>query len=51
LAMGASSGRYFVSTLANKMEFNSICIIEGVFKNIDMLKNYPPRVLPILCIW
>jgi hypothetical protein len=45
-AMGASSGGYFVSSLATKMKFNSICIMiaEGVFENIDMLENYPPTL-------
>ncbi|KAF3333346.1 hypothetical protein FCM35_KLT01037 [Carex littledalei] len=45
-AMGASSGGYFVSALATKMEFSSICIMiaEGVFKNIDIPKIYPPTL-------
>lgn len=45
-AMGASSGGYFVSALATKMEFSSVCIMitAGVFGNIDIQKNYPPTL-------
>ncbi|XP_078177323.1 secretion-regulating guanine nucleotide exchange factor [Carex rostrata] len=45
-AIGASSGGYFVSALATKVEFSSICIMiaEGVFEEIDIPKNYPPTL-------
>ncbi|KAJ4788997.1 Secretion-regulating guanine nucleotide exchange factor [Rhynchospora pubera] len=45
-AIGASSGGYFVSALATKIEFNSICIMiaEGVFEQMDIPKNYPPTL-------
>ncbi|KAF3333344.1 hypothetical protein FCM35_KLT01035 [Carex littledalei] len=45
-AIGASSGGYFVSALATKVEFSSICIMiaEGVFEQIDIPKNYPPTL-------
>ncbi|PKA54584.1 hypothetical protein AXF42_Ash000419 [Apostasia shenzhenica] len=46
LALGASSGGYFVSALATEMRFCSIVLIiaEGVFNAIDASKDYPPTL-------
>ncbi|XP_076905005.1 uncharacterized protein LOC143560622, partial [Bidens hawaiensis] len=46
VALGASSGGYFVSMLASKMRFSSIVVMiaEGVFENIDATKDYPPTL-------
>jgi hypothetical protein len=45
VALGASSGCYFVSMLASKMGFRSIVmIVEGVFNQIDVGKDYPPLI-------
>ncbi|XP_071733130.1 uncharacterized protein [Rutidosis leptorrhynchoides] len=46
VALGASSGGYFVSMLANRMKFSStvIMIAEGVFDRIDVSKDYPPTL-------
>lgn len=46
VALGASSGGYFVSMLASRMKFSSIVIMiaEGVFDHIDVTKNYPPTL-------
>ena len=45
VALGASSGCYFVSMLASKMGFRSIVMIaEGVFDQIDVGKDYPPTL-------
>ena len=45
MALGASSGGYFVSMLASKMGFRSIVMIaEGVFDQIDVGKDYPPTL-------
>ncbi|KVI05235.1 uncharacterized protein LOC112524183 [Cynara cardunculus var. scolymus] len=46
VALGASSGGYFVSMLASKMKFSSIALMiaEGVFDRIDDTKNYPPTI-------
>lgn len=43
VALGASSGGYFVSALATIMKFNSIVLMiaEGVFDRIEITKNYP----------
>nr|GEX01058.1 hypothetical protein LSAT_8X32101 [Tanacetum cinerariifolium] len=43
VALGASSGGYFVSMLASKMRFSSIVVMiaEGVFDRIDVGKDYP----------
>jgi hypothetical protein len=37
---------YFVSALATKIKFNSICIMiaEGVFEQINIPENYPPTL-------
>ncbi|KAJ0678036.1 putative alpha/Beta hydrolase [Helianthus annuus] len=46
VALGASSGGYFVSMLASKMRFSSIVVMiaEGVFEDIDVTKAYPPTL-------
>ncbi|GJU86263.1 hypothetical protein Tco_1293809 [Tanacetum coccineum] len=46
VALGASSGGYFVSMLASKMRFSSIVVMiaEGVFDRIDVGKDYPPTL-------
>lgn len=46
VALGASSGGYFVSMLASKMKFSCIAIMiaEGVFNQIDVIKHYPPTL-------
>lgn len=46
VALGASSGGYFVSVLAEKVEFSSIAIMiaEGKFDLIDVRENYPPTL-------
>lgn len=46
VALGASSGGYFVSALANYMRFNSIVLMiaEGVFDRMDIRKDYPPTL-------
>nr|XP_043613125.1 uncharacterized protein LOC122585096 [Erigeron canadensis] len=46
VALGASSGGYFVSMLASKMKFSSIVIMiaEGVFDRINVTKDYPPTL-------
>ncbi|KAI3516915.1 hypothetical protein L1887_16060 [Cichorium endivia] len=46
VALGASSGGYFVSMLANKMKFSSIAIMiaEGVYDRIDTTNHYPPTL-------
>ncbi|KAD2393368.1 hypothetical protein R6Q59_012314 [Mikania micrantha] len=43
VALGASSGGYFVSMLASKMKFSSIVVMiaEGVFDQIDVTEHYP----------
>ncbi|XP_010525375.1 PREDICTED: uncharacterized protein LOC104803188 [Tarenaya hassleriana] len=44
VALGASSGGYFVSALATDMRFSSIVLMiaEGVFDRISITKRYPP---------
>ncbi|KAJ0246671.1 Secretion-regulating guanine nucleotide exchange factor [Hirschfeldia incana] len=46
VALGASSGGYFVSALAMDMEFSSIVLMiaEGVFDRIRVTKRYPPTL-------
>ncbi|KAK7276777.1 hypothetical protein RIF29_17923 [Crotalaria pallida] len=46
MALGASSGGYFVSVLATAMKFNSIVIMiaEGVFDEMDIKRDYPPTL-------
>ncbi|KAI3734289.1 hypothetical protein L6452_13754 [Arctium lappa] len=46
VALGASSGGYFVSMLASKIKFSSIAIMiaEGVYDRIDINKDYPPTI-------
>ncbi|KAK1419756.1 hypothetical protein QVD17_29067 [Tagetes erecta] len=46
VALGASSGGYFVSMLASKMKFSSIVVMiaEGVFDRIDVTERYPPTL-------
>lgn len=46
VALGASSGGYFVSALATDMKFSSITLMiaEGVFDRIDFTENYPPTL-------
>ncbi|CAN8279981.1 unnamed protein product [Cochlearia groenlandica] len=46
VALGASSGGYFVSALAKDMRFSSIVVMiaEGVFDQISIGKSYPPTL-------
>ncbi|KAK3042440.1 hypothetical protein RJ639_000164 [Escallonia herrerae] len=46
VALGASSGGYFVSVLATDLKFSSIAIMiaEGMFDQIDITKDYPPTL-------
>ncbi|KAF9620614.1 hypothetical protein IFM89_013640 [Coptis chinensis] len=46
MALGASSGGYFVSALATDMRFSSITIMiaEGLFGKMDIPENYPPTL-------
>ncbi|KAG7629011.1 putative alpha/Beta hydrolase [Arabidopsis thaliana] len=46
VALGASSGGYFVSALATEMQFSSIVLMiaEGVFDQISISKQYPPTL-------
>lgn len=46
VALGASSGGYFVSVLATDLRFSSITIMiaEGLFDRMDILKSYPPTL-------
>ncbi|XP_054819756.1 uncharacterized protein LOC129318816 [Prosopis cineraria] len=46
VALGASSGGYFVSVLANIMKLSSIVLMiaEGTFGQINMKKDYPPTL-------
>ncbi|KAL5716512.1 hypothetical protein ACHQM5_018191 [Ranunculus cassubicifolius] len=43
MALGASSGGYFVSALANDIKFSSITLMiaEGVFEKMNIPENYP----------
>ncbi|XP_059663327.1 uncharacterized protein LOC132309000 [Cornus florida] len=46
VALGASSGGYFVSLLATNLRFSSITIMiaEGMFDQMDITKKYPPTL-------
>ncbi|AET00416.1 putative alpha/Beta hydrolase [Medicago truncatula] len=46
VALGASSGGYFVSLLASSKKFNSIVLMiaEGMFDEIDINEDYPPTL-------
>ncbi|KAM5580003.1 hypothetical protein ABKV19_009640 [Rosa sericea] len=46
VALGASSGGYFVSMLATELKFSSITLMiaEGMFDHIDIKENYPPTL-------
>ncbi|XVF60790.1 hypothetical protein PTKIN_Ptkin08bG0076700 [Pterospermum kingtungense] len=46
VALGASSGGYFVSALANHLKFSSITLMiaEGVFDQMDIIEDYPPTL-------
>ncbi|KAK8952088.1 hypothetical protein KSP39_PZI003439 [Platanthera zijinensis] len=46
VALGASSGGYFISALAAEARFSSIALMisEGVFDSMDIPKNYPPTL-------
>lgn len=46
VALGASSGGYFVSVLATVLKFTSITLMiaEGMFDQIDIKENYPPTL-------
>lgn len=46
VALGASSGGYFVSVLATQLKFSSITLMiaEGMFGKIDIKSTYPPTL-------
>lgn len=46
VALGASSGGYFVSALATSLRFSSITLMiaEGVFDQMDISEDYPPTL-------
>lgn len=46
VALGASSGGYFVSALANDLKFSSITLMiaEGIFDKMDIIEDYPPTL-------
>ncbi|GAA0153945.1 guanyl-nucleotide exchange factor [Lithospermum erythrorhizon] len=46
VALGASSGGYFVSSLATNLKFSSITLMiaEGLFGQIDIEPTYPPTL-------
>ncbi|KAK9284470.1 hypothetical protein L1049_023643 [Liquidambar formosana] len=46
VALGASSGGYFVSVLATDLRFGSITLMiaEGMFDQMDITKDYPPTL-------
>lgn len=46
VALGASSGGYFVSVFANAMKFSSIVLMiaEGMFERMDVKGDYPPTL-------
>ncbi|WOG91808.1 hypothetical protein DCAR_0311062 [Daucus carota subsp. sativus] len=46
VALGASSGGYFVSALATDLRFSSITLMiaEGLFSRMDIPKDYPPTL-------
>ncbi|KAH1038363.1 hypothetical protein J1N35_040106 [Gossypium stocksii] len=46
VALGASSGGYFVSAIANDLKFSSISLMiaEGLFDRMDIKEEYPPTL-------
>lgn len=46
VALGASSGGYFVSVLATDLKFSSITLMiaEGVYDQMDITEDYPPTL-------
>ncbi|KAK8496056.1 hypothetical protein V6N12_034376 [Hibiscus sabdariffa] len=46
VALGASSGGYFVSAIANDLKFSSISLMiaEGLFDHMDIKEDYPPTL-------
>lgn len=46
VALGASSGGYFVSALAKGLRFNGVALMiaEGVFNQMDIPEDYPPTL-------
>ncbi|KAK3404898.1 hypothetical protein EUGRSUZ_K01197 [Eucalyptus grandis] len=46
VALGASSGGYFVSALATNLRFSSIVLMiaEGIFDQMDVREDYPPTL-------
>lgn len=46
VALGASSGGYFISVLASVLKFSSITLMiaEGMFDQMDVKENYPPTL-------
>ncbi|KAE8686560.1 putative Protodermal factor 1.3 [Hibiscus syriacus] len=46
VALGASSGGYFVSVIANNLKFNSITLMiaEGLFDQMNIKEDYPPAL-------
>ncbi|KAJ7963894.1 Secretion-regulating guanine nucleotide exchange factor [Quillaja saponaria] len=46
VALGASSGGYFVSVLATNVRFSRIVLMiaEGMFQQMDIEQNYPPTL-------
>ncbi|KAK4769142.1 hypothetical protein SAY86_027292 [Trapa natans] len=46
VALGASSGGYFVSVLAQDLKFSSITLMiaEGMFDQMDLAADYPPTL-------
>ncbi|KAJ0052105.1 hypothetical protein Pint_01439 [Pistacia integerrima] len=46
VALGASSGGYFVSALATNLRFSSVTLMiaEGVFDQMDIPEDYPPTL-------
>ncbi|XP_012458832.1 uncharacterized protein LOC105779568 [Gossypium raimondii] len=46
VALGASSGGYFVSAIANDLKFSSITLMiaEGLFDRMDIKEDYPPTL-------
>ncbi|KAH1038361.1 hypothetical protein J1N35_040104 [Gossypium stocksii] len=46
VALGASSGGYFVSAIANELKFSSITLMiaEGLFDHMEIREDYPPTL-------
>ncbi|KAG2712601.1 hypothetical protein I3760_04G134600 [Carya illinoinensis] len=46
VALGASSGGYFISVLATELKFSSLTIMiaEGIFDKIHITREYPPTL-------